>query len=66
MGDDGKGTLCFKQDVYHMFDFLGLGYDQVIARGGTSLLVYGYRDARPKPSARDVDYRKRVANHTHY
>ncbi len=65
--EDGKGVLYFKQDVYHMFDFMGTGADQVIARGGTSLLVYGYRDAKPQPpSKRDVSYLKRVANHTHY
>lgn len=66
MTPEGKGVLFFKQDVYHMFDFMGNGSDQVIARGNTSLLVYGYRDAKPKAVKRDIGYLRRVANHTHY
>jgi len=65
--DDGKGVLYLKQDAYHMFDFMGLGSDQVIARGGTTLQVYGDKNAKPKAGLkRDFNYWKRVANHTHY
>jgi len=64
--DEGKGVLYFKQDAYHMFDFLGTGAEQVIARGGTSLSIYGSPHAKPKPGKRDAAYWKRVANHTHY
>ena len=65
--EEGKGVLYFKQDVYHMFDFMGLGSDQVIARGGTSLLIYGYKQVKPKTGVkRDMNYLKKIANHTHY
>jgi hypothetical protein len=66
LGPDGKGVLHFKQDVYHMLDFMGSGAEQVIARGGTTLQVYGYRQARPRTVKRDASYWKRIANHTHY
>lgn len=67
MTNEGKGVLYLKQDAYHMFDFMGLGSDQVIARGGTTLLVYGYKYAKPKAGLkRDFNYWKKVANHTHY
>ena len=49
-----------------MFDFMGLGSEQVIARGGTSLLIYGSKTAKAKPVKRDYTYQKKVANHTHY
>jgi len=71
MGRDGRGTLAFGEPVYHMFDFMGNGAEQVIAlqnRQGI-LRVYGCRDARPRASKlkRDADYlRDAVANHTHY
>jgi hypothetical protein len=66
MTEEGRGVLSFKHDVYHMFDFIGAGNDQVIARGGNRLLVYGYRGAKRRSVTRDLSYLKRVANHTHY
>lgn len=66
MTPEGRGVLSFKQDVYHMFDFMGVGNDQVIARGGTSLLIYGFKGAKRRSVTRDLHYLKRVANHTHY
>jgi hypothetical protein len=67
MTDEGKVVLYFKQDAYHLFDFMGTGAEQVIARGGTTLQVYGSKRVRPKTGVRrSVDYVKRVANHTHY
>jgi hypothetical protein len=64
--DEGKAVLSFRQDVYHMFDFMGSGTDQVIARGGGSLLIYGHRNAKTKSVKRDITYLKKIANHTHY
>lgn len=67
LGDDGRGTLYFKQDAYHMFDFLGTGAEQVIARGANVLQVYASPRARTRANfKRDAAYWKRVANHTHY
>ena len=63
---DGRALLSFRQDVYHMFDFMGNGSDQAIARGPSSLLVYGYKHFRPRDVKRDTGYRKMIANHTHY
>ena len=65
--DDGSGTLYFKDPVYHMFDFLGNGAEQVITWGGTNLRVYGYRNVKAKAVRRDSEYiRNSIANHTHY
>jgi hypothetical protein len=64
--NEGKGVLYLKQDAYHMFDFMGLGSDQVIARGVTTLQVYGNKYARKTRLRRDFNYWKKVANHTHY
>jgi hypothetical protein len=63
---DGKAVLSLRQDAYHMFDFIGNGSDQVIARGGSELLIYGSRHAKARPVHRSVDYRRYIANHTHY
>ena len=65
--DDGSGTLFFKDPVYHMFDFLGNGAEQVITWGGTNLRIYGYRGVQPRKVRRDSEYvRNSIANHTHY
>ena len=46
---------------------MGTGAEQVIARGGTTVQVYGSKLVRPKTGVRrSVDYVKRVANHMHY
>jgi hypothetical protein len=67
LGDDGKGTLFFKEPVYHMFDFLGNGAEQVITWDRNVLRVYGYRHVKAKTVTRDSEYlRNSVANHTHY
>jgi hypothetical protein len=74
---DGNSTLYFKGEVYHMFDFDHIGSDQVItleggggggpAGGGTQVMrVYGYSKAVPHAVKRDAEYRKTIANHTHY
>ena len=65
--DDGSGTLFFKDPVYHMFDFLGNGAEQVVTWGGTNLRVYEYKGVKAKMVKRDSEYlRNSVANHTHY
>jgi hypothetical protein len=71
---DGNATEYFKGEVYHMFDFDHIGSEQVITLegggfgpGGTQTLrVYGYAKAVPHAVKRDAEYRKTIANHTHY
>jgi hypothetical protein len=71
---DGNSTLYFKGEVYHMFDFDHIGSEQVITLEGggygpggmQTLRVYGYAKAVPHAVKRDADYRKTIANHTHY
>jgi hypothetical protein len=73
---DGNGTLYFKGEAYHMFDFDHTGADQVITLegggggpggGGTQTLrVYGYANVVPHPKPCDAECRKLIANHTHY
>ncbi|HVS51258.1 MAG TPA: FG-GAP-like repeat-containing protein [Opitutaceae bacterium] len=67
---DGTGTLAFPDEVFHMFDFMGTGNDQVITvgRNGT-VRVYGFKNAKPNPSPAKTDpvYRAHaISNHTHY
>jgi hypothetical protein len=65
--DDGRGTLYFKEPVYHMFDFLGNGAEQVITSERGVLRVYGRRDVKARPVKRDAEYKRNpIANHTHY
>jgi hypothetical protein len=74
---DGNSTMYFKGEAYHMFDFDHIGSEQVItleggggggpAGGGMQTLrVYGYAKAVPHVVKRDAEYRKTIANHTHY
>ena len=65
----GMGTLFFAQEVYHMFDFVGNGAEQVIALNKSQgvLQIYGRKGVPSRPVKRDADYlRHSVANHTHY
>jgi hypothetical protein len=62
----GKGELYFPMDVYHMFDFMGNGAEQVITRGADKVQIYGYRGVKPKKVDRAFTYRQKIANHTHY
>ena len=59
----------------HMFDFDHIGSEQVITLengrgfgpGGTQTLrVYGNANAVPHAVKRDAEYRRTIANHTHY
>jgi len=63
---DGNATLFFKGEVYHMFDFDHTGADQVITLDGEILRVYGNASVVPHPVKRDAEYRRTIANHTHY
>jgi hypothetical protein len=74
---DGNATLYFKGEAYHMFDFDHIGSEQVITlengggggvggNGMQTLRVYGYAKAVPRVVKRDAEYRKTIANHTHY
>jgi outer membrane protein assembly factor BamB len=63
---DGNATLFFKGEVYHMFDFDHIGAEQVITLDGGTLRVYGNAGVVPHPVKRDAEYRRIIANHTHY
>lgn len=65
----GTGELYFPDPVYHMFDFMGTGAEEVITLSRGKLRVYGSKLARPSGNdrKRDADYLKsKVVNHTHY
>jgi hypothetical protein len=63
---DGNATLFFKGEVYHMFDFDHTGAEQVITLDGPVLRVYGNANVVPHAVQRGAEYRKIIANHTHY
>ncbi len=65
---DGTGTLAFPDEVFHMFDFMGAGNDQVVTVNAMgNVRIYGFKNAQQKPPNRDPLYlAHNVANHTHY
>lgn len=63
---DGAATLFFKGEVYHMFDFDHIGAEQVITLDGGTMRVYGNANVIPHPILRNAEYRRLIANHTHY
>ncbi|HVS70515.1 MAG TPA: hypothetical protein VHQ47_04590 [Phycisphaerae bacterium] len=64
---DGTGAMYFPDQVFHMFDFMGTGNDQVVTLSTDEVRIYGYKNAQTHPAKRDPDYLyKSVANHTHY
>jgi hypothetical protein len=63
---DGNATLFFKGEAYHMFDFDHTGAEQVITLEGGTLRVYGNANVVPRAVKRDPEYRRIIANHTHY
>ena len=63
---DGAATLFFKGEVYHMFDFDHNGAEQVITLDGGVLRIYGNANVMPHPSTPNAEYRRLIANHTHY
>lgn len=69
MNDEGRGILYFAEPVYHMFDFMGRGAEEIITIGEGKIRIYGYKHFQPGSShdTRDAFYYKnRVANHSHY
>lgn len=69
INDGGKGDLFFPDPVFHMFDFMGKGAEEVITLSRGTLRVYGYRDTRysNKDRKKNLMYLKNtVVNHTHY
>lgn len=69
MNAEGRGEIMFKEEAYHMFDFMGNGCEQVISLNKNTgvLQIYGAADAKPKTLKRDPDYlRHSIANHSHY
>jgi outer membrane protein assembly factor BamB len=64
---DGTGTLAFPDEVFHMFDFMKTGNDQVITLRGGTVRVYGFKGAAEHPPKTDPVYLAHsVSNHTHY
>lgn len=66
---DGRGQIYFPDPVFHMFDFVGDGAEEVITLDRGRVRVYGFAgaDANGPRVTRDLEYlRNRVANHTHY
>lgn len=63
---DGAATLFFKGEVYHMFDFDHTGAEQVITLDGGIMRVYGNANVVSHPILRNAEYRRLIANHTHY
>ncbi|OQP45916.1 hypothetical protein A4D02_32475 [Niastella koreensis] len=69
INDQGKGELYFPDPVYHMFDFMGKGAEEVITLSQGYLRVYGAKQAHysNKDEKKDLLYLKNsVVNHTHY
>ncbi|MXV16513.1 hypothetical protein [Hufsiella ginkgonis] len=69
LGDNGKGTCYFPAPVFHMFDFMGKGAEEVITLANGILSVYGskYATYHNKDTKKDLNYLKSsVVNHTHY
>ena len=67
--EHGRGKLYFPDGVYHMFDFMGKGAEEVITISPMYLRVYGSKHAKysNKDSKKDAIYLKNnVVNHTHY
>lgn len=69
INDDGRGELYFPDPVFHMFDFLGKGAEEVITLNRGMLQVWGCKNARytNKDQKKNLMYLKNtVVNHTHY
>jgi hypothetical protein len=69
LNDAGTGELYFSDTVFHMFDFMGQGAEEVIALSQGRLSVFGSRRATysGKDSKKNLEYlRNSVVNHTHY
>ena len=69
LNDQGKGELYFPDPVFHMFDFMGQGAEEVITLSNDLLRIYGSATATytNKDRKKNKLYLKNnVVNHTHY
>lgn len=69
MKDNGKGKLYFPDPVFHMFDFMGKGAEEVITLSNGNLRIWGSKTTvyTNKDRKKDLMYLKNtVVNHTHY
>ncbi len=69
INDQGKGDLYFPDPVFHQFDFMGKGAEEVITLSNGMLRVYGSTSATysNKDRKKNKLYLKNsVVNHTHY
>lgn len=70
MTEEGKGKLFFGETVYHMFDYVGSGAEEVItlAKNDGLLKIYGYKylEETKKREKTEEYLRKDIANHTYY
>ncbi|MCX6334853.1 MAG: hypothetical protein NT092_11215 [Bacteroidia bacterium] len=69
LNEKGEGELYFPDMVFHMFDFTGLGAEEVITINQGVLRVYGSKNATytNKDLKENLNYLKdNVVNHTHY
>ncbi|WP_125185356.1 hypothetical protein [Botryobacter ruber] len=69
LNNKGTGELYFPDPVFHMFDFMGKGAEEVITLNRGILRVYGHSQANysNQDSKKNLDYLKgTVVNHTHY
>jgi len=69
IGPDGHGDLYFPDPVFHMFDFMGKGAEEVITLSHGCLRIWGSKSAvySGNDHKKDLIYLKNsVVNHTHY
>lgn len=69
INEQGRGEIFFPDGVYHMFDFIGKGAEEVITLSQGYIRVYGSKNANysNKDLKKDKIYLKNtVVNHTHY
>lgn len=69
INEEGKGELYFPDGVFHLFDFMGKGAEEVITLSNGRLQVYGSTSARYSNNDRKKNklyLKNNVVNHTHY
>lgn len=69
LNEAGTGELYFPDPVFHMFDFLGQGAEEVVTLHQGRLRVYSSTKATHsgQDAKKNLDYLKNtVVNHTHY
>lgn len=70
---DGRGTVlaALPSTLHHAFDFAGDGREEFVrnvrdADGGLYLYAWGHAGDSDLPRRTDYEYRRKIANHTHY